>query len=187
MIDTQNNELITNTTTYIAPKNKTMEYITIINSRIYCVLGMYIFVRNKYWQTVFYMMKLNMSPNFKKSLQSKTVNSKKKSILPTTQCKNNKSPKQDGNVGNRKYIRKYLLVKLWLITVSEYSLKQLLSTCTVQKHSPRAINSKNKTPSNKIGASAAPSGTYVLPPIITIWGLIWGRQSIGLGDGLYQA
>ena len=59
---------------YVAPKTKTMAHITILNNRISYVVGISIFRFKKYWKIVFNLTELNMSPTFKKFLQSKTDN-----------------------------------------------------------------------------------------------------------------
>ena len=71
------NESMINAITYIAPKNKTMAHSMILNNRISCVLGISIFGFKKYWQTIFNLMDLNMSPTLKTFLQYKTVNARK--------------------------------------------------------------------------------------------------------------
>ena len=77
MFGTQNNDSTSNAISYIAPKNKTMAQKVSINNRISCVVVISIFGFNKYWQTLFNLMGLNMSPTPKQSFQSKTVNSEK--------------------------------------------------------------------------------------------------------------
>ena len=49
----------------------------VLNNRISCVVRISIFEFNKYWQTVFNSMELNMSPTFKQFLQAKTANAEK--------------------------------------------------------------------------------------------------------------
>ena len=56
-----------------------MAHIMSLNSGTSCVMGIYIFRFKKYWQTVFNLLELNMSPTFKQYLQSETVNPEKKS------------------------------------------------------------------------------------------------------------
>ena len=63
---------------YVAPKNKTIAHIMSLNNRILCVVGIYILGFKKYWQIVFNLMELNISPTFKQFLQSKTDNGDKK-------------------------------------------------------------------------------------------------------------
>ena len=77
MFDTQNNESMNNAISYIVPKNKTMAHIMSINIRISFVVGISIFSFNKYCQTVFYLMELNIIPTLKQLLQAKIFNSKK--------------------------------------------------------------------------------------------------------------
>ena len=45
-----------NAIAYVAPDNNMMAHIMILNSRIYRLAGIYIFVFDKYWQTVFDLM-----------------------------------------------------------------------------------------------------------------------------------
>ena len=48
-----------------------------LNNRISCVVGISIFGFKKYWQKVFNLMELNMSPTFKQFFQAKTDNAEK--------------------------------------------------------------------------------------------------------------
>ena len=59
----------------------------ILNNRISCVVGISIFGFKKYWQTVFNLMELNMSPTSKQFLQSKTVNDISMLKLPSSPYK----------------------------------------------------------------------------------------------------
>ena len=62
---------------YVAPKNNTMEHITSLKNRIYCMEGIFIFWFNKYRHKLFSLMEINMIPTFKQFLQSETVNADK--------------------------------------------------------------------------------------------------------------
>ena len=68
-----------------------------LNNRISCVVVISIFGFNKYWHTVFNLMELNMSPTFKQFLQSETINSVIKIILPAIQWNKDNSLTQVGN------------------------------------------------------------------------------------------
>ena len=48
MFDAQKTESMNNVIAYVAPKNKTMAHIMSLNSRIYCVVMIFIFGFNKY-------------------------------------------------------------------------------------------------------------------------------------------
>ena len=54
-----------------------MTRIMRLNIRIYCVVGIYIFGFDKYWQTVFAFMDLDMIPTSKQLLQAETIYSNK--------------------------------------------------------------------------------------------------------------
>ena len=82
MFDTQKNESTNTAIAYGVPKNKTIPQIVILNSRIYCVVGIYVSGFNKYWQIVFNLMELKTSPIFKQLLQARTK-IPEKSILST--------------------------------------------------------------------------------------------------------
>ena len=58
-------------------QKKTMAYIMSLNNRICRVVGICIIGFKKYWQTVFNLMGINISPTFKQSLQAETVNAEK--------------------------------------------------------------------------------------------------------------
>ena len=77
MFDTQKNESTNNAIAYVATKTKNMVHRMNLNNRILYVVGISIFRFRKYWQRVFNSMKLNMSPIFKKFLQSETYNAEK--------------------------------------------------------------------------------------------------------------
>ena len=47
------------------------------NSRVYCLMRIYIFGFDKYWQTVFAFMDLDMIPTSKQLLQAETIYSNK--------------------------------------------------------------------------------------------------------------
>ena len=68
-----------------------------LNNSISCVVGISILGFNKYWKAFLNLMDLNLSPTFKQFLQFETVNSEKKIILSTMQCKKNESLPQTGN------------------------------------------------------------------------------------------
>ena len=70
-------ELMNNAIAYVVPNNKTMAYSMILNNRISCVVGISILGFKKYWQIVFNLMDLNMSPTFKQFVQAKIVNADK--------------------------------------------------------------------------------------------------------------
>ena len=67
-----------NKITYVAQKNKTMPHRMSLNIRILCIVGISIFVFKTYWQRVFNLMDLNISPTSKQFLQAKTENAEKK-------------------------------------------------------------------------------------------------------------
>ena len=48
-----------------------------LNSRIYCVVVISIFLFEKYRRMVFGLMELNIRPTFKQFLQEKTINANK--------------------------------------------------------------------------------------------------------------
>ena len=73
MFDTQKYISINNSITYVVPKNKTMSHIMSLTSRIYCVMGIYIFWFEKYWHIVFDFINLDMGPTFKKLFQDKKI------------------------------------------------------------------------------------------------------------------
>ena len=58
MFDTQKNESTKNVISYIAPKNKTMAHIMILNNMISCVLVIYIFGFKTYWKQVLDLMEI---------------------------------------------------------------------------------------------------------------------------------
>ena len=66
-----------NVITYVAPKNKMMAHSTSLNNRISCVVGISIFVFNKYWQTFFNLTELNITPTSKQFLQDEKLNTDK--------------------------------------------------------------------------------------------------------------
>ena len=84
---------INNAIACIARKNKKMVHSMIRKNRIYYVVGISIFGFNKYWQTVFNLIELNMSPNFKQLLQTRLVSAEKiKSYLQQYDVKNESLP-----------------------------------------------------------------------------------------------
>ena len=68
-----------NAISYVAPKNKTMTYSMSLNNKIYWVVGISIIGFKTYWKRVFNYMYIKTTPTFKQFLQSKTLNSEKKS------------------------------------------------------------------------------------------------------------
>ena len=77
MFDIQKNESMNNVIAYVAPKNKTMAYITSLNNRISCVVGISIFGLKTYWKQVFGLMEIKTTPTFEQFLQAETFNAKK--------------------------------------------------------------------------------------------------------------
>ena len=77
MFDTQKNESTNTAIAYGVPKNKTIPQIVILNSRIYCVVGIYVSGFNKYWQIVFNLMEIDISPTIKQFLQAEKINAEK--------------------------------------------------------------------------------------------------------------
>ena len=78
MFDKQNKLSLNNAISYVAPKNNATKNIKSLNSRVSCVVGISILEFDKYCQTVFDFMELNISPTFKKFLQSERINANKK-------------------------------------------------------------------------------------------------------------
>ena len=68
-----------------------------LNNIISCVVGISIFGFKKYWQTVFNLNELKMSPTFKLFLKAKKVNTGNKIILSMIRFKNNERFPQAGN------------------------------------------------------------------------------------------
>ena len=60
-------------------------------------VGISMFRFRKYRKTVFKLMDLNMSPTLKHFMQAKTVNTEKKIIISTIQCKKNEILPQASN------------------------------------------------------------------------------------------
>ena len=54
-----------------------MTHIMSLNSRISCLMRISVFVFDKYWQAVFDLVDINISPTFKKLLQAKTISAEK--------------------------------------------------------------------------------------------------------------
>ena len=77
VFSTENIEFMNNLIIYVAPKNKMVEHSMILNSSISRDVGISIFSYNKYWQAVFDLINLNISPTFKTFLQDETIYSKK--------------------------------------------------------------------------------------------------------------
>ena len=77
MFDTQKNESMNNVIAYVAPKNKTMAHIMILNNRISCIVGISIFVFEIYWKRVFALMDIQTTSTFEHFLQAETLNAEK--------------------------------------------------------------------------------------------------------------
>ena len=78
MFDIKNNKSMNNAITHVAPKSRIKEHSMSLNNMISCVVGISIFGFRKYWQRVFILMELSMSPTFKKFLLEEAVNADKK-------------------------------------------------------------------------------------------------------------
>ena len=143
-----------------------------LNNRISCVVGILIFGFNKYWQTVFTLIKLNMSPTFKQFLQAETDNTeKKKSYYQICDVKRIRAFNKQAMMKYQIY-EKNLQDKVGCITLQEYAFKKFLSTWTKQKHSPIKINWKERIRTKEEGAGVAPSSTYELTQMIALWGFL---------------
>ena len=77
MFDTHKNKPMNNVIAYVAPKNKTMAHIMILNDRISCVVGISIFGFRTYWEQVFDLMEIQRTQTLKQFLQAKTLNTEK--------------------------------------------------------------------------------------------------------------
>ena len=77
MFDIQKNESMNNLITYGAQKNKMRDHITILNNKISCVVGIFIFGFKKYWKQVFDLKEIQTTQNFKHFFQSKIPNAEK--------------------------------------------------------------------------------------------------------------
>ena len=99
MFDTQKKST-NNVIAYVAPKNKTMAHIMILNNRISCVVGISIFGFKTYWKRVFYLMEIQTTPNFEQFLQAETIN-----------ADNNKSHYQRYDVKQLRAFHKQAMIK----------------------------------------------------------------------------
>ena len=75
MFDTHKKESMNNVISYVAPKNYMTENIMSLNSRISCVVGIYI---QDILEKVFALMEIQATTTFKQFLQAETLNAKKK-------------------------------------------------------------------------------------------------------------
>ena len=67
-----------NAIAYVAPNNKMIAHIIILNNKISCVVGISIFGFNKHRKTVFNLIELNIIPTLKHFLQAEKFNAEKK-------------------------------------------------------------------------------------------------------------
>ena len=66
-----------NVIAYVAPKNKTMAHIMILNNMISCVVGMSIFWFKTYWKQVLGLIEVQTSSRFEQFFQAETLKAKK--------------------------------------------------------------------------------------------------------------
>ena len=145
-----------------------MVHSMILNNRIFCAVGIFIFRFKKYRKTVFNLMELNMRPIFKQILQARTVNAKKRKSYYQWYYVKKWEPSTKRKLQNSKYTRTYLHGEVIWITDQECALKQVLSPWKNQKHPPQEVNQKNRIRNNKIGTNMDPSSTYELTQRITM-------------------
>ena len=119
-----------------------------LNNSISCVVGISILGFNKYWKAFLNLMDLNMSPTFKQFLQFETVNSEKKIILSTMQCKKNESLPQTGN-DETENMREHTCKENWYGLQSMHTSWKILvvieeSKALTKSNQPKKSNQKQQ-------------------------------------------
>ena len=153
----------------------------ILNNRISIVMGISIFGFKKYWHKVFNLMELNMSPTLKQFLQAETVNADKKAYYQQYDVKRARAFYKQEMMKQKIY--ENILVRRSEIDYSLVICFEIVSLkWTKHKHSPRAINRKNRIQTKKrewCGSIEHLRITSMACPV----GIEMSKSKIGLGDG----